>query len=174
MKKTGYFIPFIILLLLQICICDFFRLSQFVVLTVLPVTVLLIPISRGTVFSLFAAFLAGLAVDLLSDGLLGLNVLSLVPVAFARRGIIRLVFGEETFARHEDISINKSGFEKMSLAIFMAQTLFLAIYIWADGAGTRPLWFGFARYGASVISGCVLSLIAADILTSERKRDSRI
>lgn len=168
MKQSGFAIRFAIMLIVQICICNFFRLSQFVTLTILPVIILLIPVRRGTTLSLVIAFLSGLLVDLLADGMPGLNVLALVPVAFARKGILRLVFGEEIFARKEDVSIQKQGSWKMSIAIIMAQALFLAIYIWADGAGTRPEWFNLARFGASLAAGYVLSLLVSVIMTGER------
>lgn len=174
MKHTEYFISFVIMLILQLCICNFFRLSQFVVLSILPVMILLIPTDRDTIFAMVAAFLTGLAVDLLGDGMmLGLNILALVPVAFARKSIIRLVFGEELFARKEDISMQKQGIWKISAAIIMAQSIFLIIYIWADGAGTRPMWFSLARYGASLLAGYLISLFVANILTSGNSRDSR-
>lgn len=174
MKHTEYFISFVIMLILQLCICNFFRLSQFVVLSILPVMILLIPTDRDTIFAMVAAFLTGLAVDLLGDGMmLGLNILALVPVAFARKAIIRLVFGEELFARKEDISMQKQGIWKISAAIIMAQSIFLIIYIWADGAGTRPMWFSLARYGASLLAGYLISLFVANILTSGNSRDSR-
>lgn len=173
MKRTGFFISFIIMLVLQICICNLFRLSPFVVLSILPVMILLIPNEKDTLFALVAAFVTGLAVDLLGDGLLGLNILALVPVAFVRRGVIRLVFGEEIFARKEDVSIQKQGLWKISVAIFMVQALFLIIYIWADGAGTRPMWFSLARFGASLLAGFLISMLAAYILTSEDSRNSR-
>lgn len=174
MRKTGYFISFAIMLVLQICICNFFRLSQYVVLSILPVMILLIPTRKDTIFALITAFLTGLTVDLLGDGMmLGLNILALVPVAFTRKAIIRLVFGEEIFARKEDISVEKQGLWKIAVAVFMAQTLFLIIYIWADGAGTRPMWFSLARFGASLIAGVLISLFVADILTSDNIRDSR-
>ena len=171
MKKTGFIVSFAILLVMQICICNFFRLSQYVILSILPVMILLIPIRKSTIFALVAAFLTGLAVDLLADGLPGLNILALVPVAFARQGILRLVFGEEIFARKEDISLHRQGLWKISVAIFMAQALFLAIYIWADSAGTRPLWFCIARFGASLLCGWLLSLVVADLLDKEDTRN---
>ncbi|MDO5442143.1 MAG: hypothetical protein Q4G10_00570 [Bacteroidia bacterium] len=176
MKRTGYFISYIIMLFLQICICNFFRLSPYVVLSILPVMILLIPTGKDTTFALIVAFLTGLSVDLLGDGLLGLNILALVPVAFARKGIIRLVFGEEIFTRKENITVNKQGFWKISVALIMAQSLFLAIYVWADGAGTRPLWFSFVRFGASLLAGFLISLFVADILTRENSRipDNRL
>lgn len=170
MKKTGFIISFAILLVMQICICNFFRLSQYVILSILPVMILLIPIRKSTIFTLVTAFLTGITVDLLADGLLGLNTLALVPVAYARKGIIRLAFGEEVFARKEDISLHRQGIWKTSVAIFMAQGLFLAIYVWTDSAGTRPFWFCLARFGASLASGYLLSLLIANLLDKEDSR----
>lgn len=168
MKQPGFAIRFVIMLIVQVCICNFFRLSQYITLTILPVIILLLPIRRSTTFALFLAFLSGLLVDFLADGMLGLNVLALVPVAFVKNGILRLVFGEEIFARKEDVSIQKQGTWKMSIAIIMAQALFLAIYIWADGAGTRPEWFNLTRFAASLASGYVLSLLVSVIMAGQR------
>jgi len=168
MKNTRFLTTFLLLLLVQICIANFFRLSQYVMLSILPAMILLIPIRHGTIPALFIAFATGLAVDLLSDGLLGLNVFALVPVAFCRVGIIRLIFGDEVFARKEDISIPRQGLWKMSVAIIMAQALFLILYIWADGAGTRPLWFSGIRFAASLAGGYILSIFVANILAPER------
>ncbi len=173
MKETRFLVNFLLLLIVQICIANFFRLSQYVMLSILPAMILLIPIRHGTIPALFIAFATAVAVDLLSDGLLGLNVLALVPVAFCRVGIIRLIFGDEIFARKEDISVPRQGIWKMSVAIIMAQALFLIIYIWADGAGTRPLWFSGIRFAASLVGGYILSLFVASILAPERTSGSR-
>ena len=56
----------------------------------------------------------------------------------------------------------------MSVALIMAQSLFLAIYIWADAAGTRPLWFCALRFAASLAAGYILSIFVAQILAPER------
>ncbi len=173
MKQTRFFLVYLILLIVQICIFNYFRLSQFVVLSILPVMVLLIPIRNSTTTAMIIAFLSGLAVDFLSDGLLGLNTMALVPVAFARNGIIRLVCGSEIFAREEDITIPKQGLWNMSIAITMALGLYLLIYVWADAAGTRPFWFCLARFGASLLASALVSLFAADILATDRTSGSR-
>ena len=116
------------------------------------------------------AFATGFAVDLLSEGLLGLNVLALVPVAFVRKEVIRLIFGGELFARKEDFSVRKNGFGKVLLAIFLVQALFLLVYIWADGAGTRPLSFNAIRVGASLAAGVIVSLLVMDILAPDTRK----
>ena len=173
MKQTRFFFVYLILLIVQICIFNYFRLSQFVVLSILPVMVLLIPIRKSTTTAMIIAFLSGLAVDFLSDGLLGLNTMALVPVVLARNGIIRLVCGSDIFAREEDISIPKQGVWNMSIAIIMALALYLLIYVWADAAGTCPFWFCLARFGASLVAGSIVSLFVANILATDRTSGSR-
>ena len=116
------------------------------------------------------AFATGFVVDLLSEGILGLNVLALVPVAFVRKEVIRLIFGGELFARKEDFAVRKNGFGKVLMAIFLVQALFLAIYIWADGAGTRPLTFQAIRFGASLVAGVLVSLLIIDILAPDTRK----
>lgn len=173
MTNTRFLTTFLLLLLVQMCITNFFRISPYLMLSILPAMILLIPIRRGTVPALLIAFFTGLAVDFLAEGLPGLNTVALLPVAFFRLNIIRLVFGEEVFARKEDISVPRQGIWKMSVAILMAQALFLIIYIWIDGAGTRPLWFNSIRFAVSLVGGFILSLFVANILAPERTSGAR-
>ena len=170
MRKAGFWMVYILLAIVQMLICNYFHVTPYIMLSILPVMVLCIPVRVSTTGAMFAAFATGLAVDLLSEGVLGLNVLALVPVAFARKGIIRLIFGEELFSRKEDFSIRKSGFGQVSVAILIAQALFLLIYIWADGAGTRPLWFNALRFGASLAAGFVVSLLIVDTLAPDSRK----
>ena len=171
MNRTERLVTYLILLTVQILFCNYLHLSQYVMVSILPAMILFsdVKLSRASVLCL--AFALGFAVDFLSDGVLGLNVLALVPVAFVRDGVIRLVFGEEHFSRGEGISIVRQGIWKVSTAIVMVQALFLLIYIWADGAGTRPLWFCVLRFFASLLAGGVLSLPVARILTAEKSSD---
>ena len=166
MRRNHYFLTYFLLLILQILVWNYLNLSPYVTLSVLPVMILMLPIRFGTVFAMILAFVSGLAVDWLSEGVIGLNALALVPVALARKGIIYLVFGSEFFARKEDISFRKHGFAKMSVAIVMSQTLFLLFYIWADGAATRPLSFNALRFGVSLLAGWLLAILLSRTLDS--------
>ena len=165
MRRNHYFLTYFLLLILQILVCNYLNLSPSVTLSVLPVMILMRPIRFGTVFAMILAFVSGLAVDWLSEGVIGLNALALVPVALARKGIIYLVFGSEFFARKEDISFRKHGFAKMSVAIVMSQTLFLLFYIWADAA-TRLLSFNAIRFGVSLLAGWLLAILLSRTLDS--------
>ena len=169
MKKSGFWLIYIILLVAQLLLSTYANFTPYVMVTLLPVMVLCMPIRVGTVLAMVIAFATGLSVDLLSEGLLGLNALALVPVAFARNSIIRLIFGGELFAREEDFSIHRNGFWKVLVAIVLSAALFLAVYIWADGAGTRPLLFNAIRFGASLVASTLLSLLVVNLLAPDSR-----
>ena len=170
MRRNHYFLTYFLLLILQILVCNYLNLSPYLMLSILPVLILCVPLRLPTFWTLLLAFITGGAVDLLSEGLLGLNALALVPVAFVRKEVIRLIFGGELFARKEDFSVRKNGFGKVALAIFLVQALFLAVYIWADGAGTRPFAFNAIRFGVSLAAGWVLSLLVIDVLAPDNRK----
>ncbi len=171
MKSTGRLFTYLILLMVQVLLCNYLHLSQYVTVSILPAMVLYSDVRLSSVKVLCLAFALAFAVDFLSDGVLGLNVLALVPVALVRDPVIRLVFGEDHFSRGEGISVVRQGIWKVSVAIIMVQALFLLIYIWADGAGTRPFWFCALRFAASLVAGGVLSLPVARVLTAEKTPD---
>ena len=167
MRDSGFAFKFILLAVAQVLLWNYFDFTQYLMLVYLPTLILCLPIKRGTIFAMLLAFATGFAVDFFSNGMMGLTSVALVPVALARRGIIQLVCGAEVFSRGENISIKRQGFPKMALAILMVTALFLAIFIWADGAGTRPIWFNLVKFASSLLAGTLVSLFAANILDSD-------
>ena len=168
--KRGFWIAYIFLLMAQLLLSNYFHVTPYIFLTLLPVMVLCIPIRMGTIGAMLIAGLSGMVIDFLSEGVLGLNALALIPVAYARNGIIGLIFGPELFARKEDFSIGRCGFGKVAVALFLSLLIFLVIYIWADGAGTRPLWFNGLRLGASLVASFLLSLLTLGVLAPDPRK----
>lgn len=159
----------ILMTLVQMVICNFFDFSLYLVFSILPAMIMCYPLSRGTVETMVVAFASGLAVDWLSDGLLGLNALALVPVALCRKPVVRLIMGEETIVREEDFTIRKNGFMKVSATLLAGEIIFFALYILADGAGTRPFWFDCARFFASVAASYPLAIAVTEIMSPSRQ-----
>ena len=170
MKKSGFWLIYLLILVAQLLLSTYANFSPYVLVTLLPVMVLCIPIRVGTILTMIIAFASGLSIDLLSEGLLGLNALALVPVAFARNSIIRLIFGGELFAREEDFSVNRSGLGKVVMAILLSTALFVAVYVWANGAGTRPLLFNAIRFAASLVVSTGLSLLVVNLLAPDSRK----
>ena len=169
MRKKTFWIAYIFLLLVQLIISNYFRFTPYIMLSILPVMVLCISTRLDTLWTMLIAFATGMTVDLLSEGVLGLNALALVPVAFFRNPIIQLIFGKEIFARKEDFTLRSSGFAQVGLALLLAQALFLVLYIWADGAGMRPFSFNLYRFLASLGAGFLLSLLTLNVLVTDSR-----
>jgi len=171
MKTNQNFgLLFVLVLICQIILCNYTHLGPFIMLTMLPAMILCIPTGISTITCMLIAFAAGLATDFLAEGLLGLNAAALLPVALARKGIIRIFLGEDIIARKDSFSVRKNGMGKVSLALLSATALFLAVYIFLDGAGTRPFWFSLSKFGASLACNWLIGLGVIHTLTPDDRR----
>ena len=170
MKRNEFWKAYVLLLIAQLIISNYFRFTPFVMLSILPVMILCVPVRVNRFVLLLLAFASGLLIDWLSEGLLGLNALALVPVAYARNSVLRVVFGNELIARKEDFTVNSNGLASVTMAIVMVQALFLIIYIWVDSAGTRTFLFNFDRFMASLVVGVLVSLLTLNVLATETQR----
>lgn len=168
--NQNFRILYILMLICQIVLCNFSPLGPYIMLSLLPAMILCVPLTVSTAACMFIAFASGLAVDWLSEGLIGINAASLVPVALARKGIIRIFFGEDLINRSDSFSFNKYGTAKVSAAILTSLAIFLAFYVALDGAGTRPLWFNIAYFGASLFCNWIVSLLVTHILTPDDRK----
>ena len=119
---------------------------------------------------MFIAFISGLSVDWLSEGLIGINAAALVPVGLARKTLIRVILGEDMINRMDSFSIRKNGLGKILTLMIAAGIIFFSIYVILDGAGTRPFWFCASRFGASLAAGSALSILIADILSPDDRK----
>lgn len=168
--NQNFRILYIILILGQIVLCNFAQFGPYVMLSMLPAMVICIPTSVSTSLCMLIAFATGLSVDWLSEGLLGINAAAIVPVAFARKAIIRSFMGEDIISRNDSFSFRKNGFTKVSFIIFISCLIFLSIYMILDGAGTRPFSFTMARIGVSLGCNFILGLLVTNILTFEDRK----
>lgn len=170
--KTGqnFWVLYILLAVCQIALCNYAHLGPYLLLSVLPAMVMCIPLSIGTPACMLIAFISGLSVDWLSEGLIGINAASLVPVALARKFFIRVFLGEDIINRKDSFSVRRNGVGKISIVIMAATMTFLAVYIFLDGAGTRPFWFCFSRFCASLAANVILGFIVTDVLMPDDRK----
>jgi len=170
MKTQNFGLIYFLLILGQMILCNFAGFTPYVMLSMLPAMVICIPLTVSTPMCMFIAFATGLSVDWLSEGLIGINAAALVPVALMRKPLIRFFLGEDLIVRSDNFSIRKNGVGKISLVLGVAILIFLGIYIFLDGAGTRPTWFNLTRTGASLVCNYLLALIVTNILTVDDRK----
>ncbi len=168
--RNTFTVTYILMVVAQMLLTNYFQFTSLCMVTILPMMVLCIPTKVETVWAMVIAFATGLAVDFFAEGALGLNALSLVPVAFIRKGLINMIFGTEPFEHKENISARKYGFARVSFAVILVTTLFLTIYILADCAGTRPLWFMGSKLGISLLASYLVSATIVNLLSYDDRR----
>ena len=166
MRKSSFWLVYALLLVAQLVLCNYANVTPYVCVTILPVMVLFLPIRIKPVAAMLIAFGTGLCVDFLSDGLLGVNAISLVPVAFLRDYVIEFVFGRELFTRGEDFSVRLHGFSKVFISTFIVTVVFLAIYIWVEAAGARSFQFNLLRFIYSLAASMVVSILCFQSLSA--------
>lgn len=170
MRTQSFGLLFILMVFGQMILCNFAGFSPYVMLSMLPAMIICVPLTVSTPLCMLIAFVTGLSVDWLSEGLIGLNASSLIPVALMRKPLIRFFLGEDLIVRSDSFSIRKNGLGKISLVLGVSLIIFLGIYIFLDGAGTRPVWFNMARFGVSFACNMVLALIVTNILTVDDRK----
>ena len=163
----GMTLKYILLFLAQAVLWNFFPFAQHLTLVFLPAMLLCLPQERGPVRMMLTAFLTGLALDFIVSGQLGLTSFALVPVALLRRPVISLVFGSELFARGEELSFERQGWQKFVPAILLLTAVFLIVFIWVDNAGTRPFWFCALKFVLSLLASSALSVLVAVVMLNE-------
>ena len=168
--KNSFWFAYALLFIAQLLLCNYFVFTPWVMVTLLPAMVLCIPLGIGTVGAMLIAFVTGLGVDLLAEGVIGLNALALVPVAFARNRIVSLVFGPELLSRRKAFSIRRNGLETVLMALAISLAIFLVIYIWADAAGARSFGFNAGRFGASLGASLFFCVLAVRALATQDSR----
>lgn len=169
MRRT-FTLTYLVMVVAQMIFTNYFHFSPLCMITILPMMVLCIPTRINTVWAMVIAFATGLAVDFLAEGVIGLNALSLVPVAYVRKWLIGIIFGTEPFEHKENITTRKYGFARVSFATIIVTALFLVIYITADCAGTRPFWFLASKLGISLAASYLVSAPLINLLSYDDRR----
>ncbi len=159
MISSRFLTTYVLLLICQMLMCNYLNFSPLTYVAILPVMIMCIPLEVGTILTMLIAFFSGLLVDIAADSVIGLNAFALVPVALIRSTLMQVLFGT-TPSRREKFDFQTRGFWRVSLVVFIGLTIFLTLYIWADGAGLHNFGFNFLRYICSLLLSYVFSLVA--------------
>jgi len=165
--RTRFWFIFLLILAADILLGNFLNLGPYVCISLLPILILFLPVNYGGPAAMAIAFATAFAADFFTNGLLGLNIIALLPAAFSRGWIISLVFGSEVRARGEDLSLRKQGLPKMMLALLIMTAVFFAVYVWVDAAGTRSFGFNTLRWLLSSLASTLVQAFLTGFLSSE-------
>lgn len=166
MRDSAFYFIFAVTAILQILVNVFLHLPAWLTICILPALIALAPLRIRTPFLLIIAFITAFLTDFLTSGILGLTVVSLLPVAFLRNFLYKIFIGKESFTRKDDISSKKHGLLRISGILVVSFLVYFLIFVLADSAGTRPLLFNGLRILCSMTASYVISLILIKFIAS--------
>ena len=135
----------------QVLLDNFFPLSRYVLISVLPALILVLPVDTRPIAAMLLSFALGLVVDFFSNGMLGMSSLALVPVGLVRSAVIAGVFGDELTSRGDELSVHRLGVPKMVLTCLILCAVYFVVYVLVDSAGTVAFWPAALRFGLSIL-----------------------
>ena len=160
-KLTDIFF-FALVFILQLVLSDYVHLGPWVYVCLVPFLLIGIPLSRSPHVALLIAFAVGLGVDVLSDGVPGLNAFAAVLAVAPRKFFYRLLVNADRQDKTEVPLPREVGLGKYIKYLGVLTALYLAAYIGLDCISFRPVGFillkFLASWGASMAAALLLTL----------------
>ena len=161
---------YVVVMIVQIIISDYVSFGPVIYICVLHLLVISLPPKLDHVYTVLISFGLGLLLDLLTDGVLGLNAGAATLTALAARPIYNLIFNKDTYDKEFLPTIRESGISRHIYLITFSVMIFFLFYIAFDGFSHRNLTFTLVRYLACcAINIGVIILIDVCLLNNKRR-----
>lgn len=161
MKRPADIIYCFLLFLLQLVISDYVHLGPWITLCLLPLLILQIPRSRSPHVVMLIAFGLGLGLDILSDGVPGLNAFAAVLATAPRKFFYRLLVNADRQDKTEVPLLRETGLLKYLKYLGVLTAIYLAAYTLVDCISVRPLGYIAAKFLISWMASTALCLLLA-------------
>ncbi|MDD2242589.1 MAG: hypothetical protein PHW85_05535 [Bacteroidales bacterium] len=158
-RVVKYTIIGIATLIIQLLICEFVNIWPPLYIAVFPLFILMLPNDFKPVLLMIIAFVAGLLIDSLSDGLLGLNATSLTAIAFFKHTFIKGLARYESGSGAQDVNSKHFGFQKFLTFLLLSYTVFFICYTMLDDFGSGSMVFLVIRLLVNIVVNIIIAII---------------
>ena len=160
-NKLSDILYVILIFILQMLICDYVNLGPWLYLSLMPLIVLLIPRQIRIHGTMLIAFGVGLLLDVLSDGVLGLNAASAVLVAAFREVLYKNIINGDRQDRTRTVSVRTAGTLKFIYYLLASVSIFTACYVLLDCIGSRSVGFMAMTFAISTVSSTLICFLVS-------------
>ena len=152
-------IIYAVVILLQVIINNYVYLGPMVYICLIPLLVMYLPLDQKPYISLIIAFGLGLIIDILSDGVLGLNAGAATLLALVYKPLFYPVFQKNNYSKKFIPAIRESNIWHHVLYLLIIIAIYFLFYIAFDGLATTTLIVSLARYLVNVAVNLVLAVV---------------
>jgi ABC-type Fe3+-siderophore transport system permease subunit len=167
-KNRSIFVLIAVMMVIQIIICDYIYTGPYIHLTLLPLIILSISAEHSYPRLALISFAVGFLIDLVSDGILGLNSAAAVMTATFVRPISYITINRERSDKLERPTLSDVGFFRYFRYSTYLTLIFLITYILLDCAGFRPASFILMRIALSYVANIIMILFVSVTLLNKR------
>lgn len=162
MSNRTFFILFsVVVFILQLIICDALDFGPYVFVCFIPLLVITLPRDRKAPATMLIAFLLGLLLDLLSDGVPGLNAASAVLVAFFRDPLYRALINRDRQNKEVFATAKTAGGKKYLAYLASSVGIYMLAYVILDSFGLSPVVLSSIKFVASTVATTLVSFLAS-------------
>ena len=165
----GRFWFYAALPIIQIVLSGYVNVGPYIYLCCLPLIVIYLPLYQETSLSMLIAFGCGLLMDILCDGIVGLNAAAAVALAALRKPIFAAFFTKDNIERAVIPTIRETGVFRHVNFIFTSLMVFFLVYICLDSVGMESIQTTVLRLVLSCAANLVL-ILAIDYFMFNTRR----
>lgn len=165
----GRYMFYAALLIIQIVLSGYVNVGPYIYLCCIPLIVIYLPLYQQTSLSMLIAFGCGLLIDILCDGIVGLNAAAAVALAAVRRPLFAAFFTKDNLERAVIPTIRESGVARHVNFILSSLLVYFLVYICLDSVGMESLQTTLLRLLLSVAANLVLVLAIVYFMFNSRR-----
>ena len=152
-------IIYAVVIFIQIILNNYVNLGPMIYLCLIPLLIVYLPLDQKNYISMIIAFGLGLIIDILSDGVLGLNAGAATLVALVYKPIFYPVFQKNNYSKKYIPPIRESDIGHHALYLTIILAIYFLFYIAFDGLAKTTLVVSLVRYVTNIAVNLALALI---------------
>lgn len=170
MEKNHSLAVFILIFLLQVILNNSVMFSIYVYLVPICFVILSFDARTHPVKSMAAAFILGILIDFLSNGVPGLHASALTAMAFFRTLMLDGLFSPDYDESGNVPSVWNMGAGNYLIYSMLSCLVFFVFYVFLESMGVTGILFDLKRIFFGVLSNTVLMMLFSAAIHRRRKR----
>ncbi len=151
-------IIYAVVILIQVIMNNYVNLGPMVYICLVPLLVIYLPLDQKNYLTLIIAFGLGLLIDILSDGVLGLNAGAATLVALVYKPLFYPIFQKNNYSKKYILPIRESGLWHHVLYLLIILAIYFLFYIAFDGLAKTTLLVSLIRYLVNILVNLAIAL----------------
>ncbi len=169
MKRNSWILTYIILIIIQVLLDGLLSTSIYCTIVPFLFIILTLPYRCGTLPTLLLGFAAGLLVDLMGNGVVGLNAAAMTVVAFCRQGLLQMIAGSFIIDNTERPDLYSLGYIKIIGYSALCSLIYLTVFVLVEAGGFSDFLVSLGRISLSTVINCILLTVVFTICGQRRR-----